>query len=427
MAAATGTSPTPSASPPPAQGLRRDQRDYRRATVATLAAGLASFNAMYLTQAMLPTLVGQLGMSPTGSALTVSATTGMLALCIVPASILSERFGRGRVLILSALLGTLLGLLLPFVASGTTLILLRGLQGALIAGVPAVAMTWLSEEVDPRDLGRAMGTYVAGTTVGGLSGRLIPAGVLEFSDWRWAVGLSALVAVGFAVLLTILLPKQKHFTPKSIRPRAELAAMSGHWRNPRLAALFLIAFLAMGTFVSLYNFLGFRLMEEFGLSEGLVGLVFVLYLAGTWSSARVGSWNDRFGRGTTMLTAALTMLAALALSAVPSLVATLVALLVFTAAFFTIHSSASGWVGLIATTHRAEGSSMYLFCYYLGSSLLGWVSGFFFTGLGWHGMLVWLGGILLSLVAVVAFLARRDVPLDARPAAGATDPAPDRP
>ncbi|MGP6175635.1 MFS transporter [Corynebacterium sp. A21] len=389
-------------------GLRRGERDYRRATLAMLAAGLASFNAMYSTQAMLPTLVTELGMSPSTSALTVSATTGMLALCIVPLSILSERFGRGRILILSALLGTMLGLAMPFLTDGPSLIVLRGLQGALIAGVPAVAMTWLSEEVDPRDLGRAMGTYIAGTTVGGLTGRLIPAGILEFADWRLAIAISSLVALALAITLAILLPRQQRFTPKPIHFKDEVLAMAGHWRNPRLVYLFLIAFLGMGTFVSVYNFLGFRLIERFGLSEGLVGLVFVMYLAGTWSSARVGSWNERFGRSPTMITAATVMVFALALTAAPSLILMLIALFCFTAAFFTIHSSASGWVGIIATTHRAEGSSMYLFCYYLGSSLLGWLSGFFFAGLGWHGMLAWLGGILLGMATVVVLLTRRE-------------------
>ncbi|QGU08572.1 Inner membrane transport protein YnfM [Corynebacterium occultum] len=391
-------------------GLRVGERTYKRATLAMLAAGLASFNAMYSTQAMLPTLVKELGISPTASALTVSATTGMLALCIVPLSILSERFGRGRILILSALLGTLLGLALPFVAGAGSLILLRGLQGALIAGVPAVAMTWLSEEVHPKDLGRAMGTYIAGTTLGGLSGRLIPAGVLEIADWRWALGISSAVALALAIAMALLLPRQKNFHPKQISFRSELSAMAGHWRNPRLSGLFLIAFLGMGSFVSVYNFLGFRLIESFGLSEGLVGLVFLMYLAGTWSSARTGDWSDKFGRDRTMIIAALLMLAALALTAVPKLGVVLTALFLFTAAFFTIHSAASGWVGTIATTHRAEASSMYLFCYYLGSSLLGWLSGFFFAEFGWAGMLLWLAGILLGLLVLVVFLTRREAP-----------------
>lgn len=388
-------------------GLRRGDRDYRRAVLAMLAAGLAAFNALYCTQAILPTLVDELDVSPTGSALTVSAATGMLAICIVPASILSEKFGRGRVLIISALTGTALGLLLPFVNDVSLLILLRGLQGALLAGTPAVAMTWLGEELDQRDLPRAMGIYIAGNTLGGLTGRLIPAGVLEFANWQWALGIGSLVAVVLAVIMAVALPRQRRFQPRSIAPRAVLFAMLGHWRDPRLAALFAIAFLGMGVFVSLYNFLGFRLIDRFGLSEGLVGLVFVMYLAGTWSSARVGALHDRFGRIPTMLGSTVLMILALALTAVPGFPVVLAALFIFTAAFFAIHSTASGWVGALATDHRAEGASMYLFCYYAGSSLLGWLSGFFFAGLGWHGMLIWLGVIILGMAGVVGFLARR--------------------
>lgn len=78
-----------------------------------LAVGLAVFNALYATQAMLPMLTADLEVSPTAAALTVSAATGALAVCIVPASILSERYGRGRVLIISALAATAVGLLLP--------------------------------------------------------------------------------------------------------------------------------------------------------------------------------------------------------------------------------------------------------------------------------------------------------------------------
>src|SRR5690625_6880588 len=79
-----------------------------RAMVAMLFVGLAIFSGLYSTQAMLPTFVEVLGFTPTEAALTVSAATGALALCIVPLSILSERFGRGRLLVISAVLSTIL-------------------------------------------------------------------------------------------------------------------------------------------------------------------------------------------------------------------------------------------------------------------------------------------------------------------------------
>lgn len=153
----------------------------RRATVAMLLVGLAIFSSLYSTQAILPTLVHNMGLSSTEAAMTVSAATGALALCVVPASILSERFGRGRILLISAVAATGVGLIVPLAQEGWQLIAVRGLQGALLSDAPATAMAWLSEELDDKALPRAMGLYIAGTSVGGLTGRLIPTGLVEIS------------------------------------------------------------------------------------------------------------------------------------------------------------------------------------------------------------------------------------------------------
>jgi len=390
-------------------GLTRTDRNYRRAVLAMLAAGLATFNALYATQALLPTLVEDLGITPTEAALTVSATTGLLAVCIVPMSILSERFGRGRLLIISALTATALGLLLPLAPDAPTLIALRALQGIAIAGVPAVAMTWLSEELDPADLGRAMGIYVAGTTVGGLTGRLIPAGLLEIVDWRAALVVSSLVALGMAVLMTVLLPRQRRFTPKRIGLRTELAAMLEHLRNPRLVGLFVIAFVGMGVFVSLYNFFGFRMIDHFGLSPALVGLVFLMYLSGTWSSARAGALTDKYGRGRVLIAGAALMFLGLLATMSGWLPGALTGLFLFTASFFAMHSTASSWIGLAATSHRAEASSMYLFSYYAGSSLVGAATGVVFALTSWSGFILVLAALLLLVVAKALVLGRAEV------------------
>ena len=390
-------------------GLTRTDRDYRRAVLAMLAAGLATFNALYATQALLPTLVDDLGITPTEAALTVSATTGMLAVFIVPMSILSERFGRGRLLIISALAATALGLLLPLAPDATTLIALRALQGIAVAGVPAVAMTWLSEELDPADLGRAMGIYVAGTTVGGLTGRLIPAGLLEIVDWRVALVASSLVALTMAVVMTALLPRQRRFTPKRIGLRTELAAMLDHLRNPRLVGLFIIAFIGMGVFVSLYNFFGFRMIDHFGLSPALVGVVFFMYLSGTWSSARAGALTEKYGRGRVLIAGAALMVVGLLATMSGWLPGALTGLFLFTASFFAMHSTASSWIGLAATSHRAEASSMYLFSYYAGSSLVGAATGVVFAWTSWSGFILILAALLLLVVVTALVLGRASV------------------
>lgn len=390
--------------------LRRGDPGYRRAVVGLVAAGLATFSAMYSTQALMPALSEDLHANPAQAALTVSSATGLLALTILPASVLSERFGRGRVIVTSAVAATLVGLLTPLAPSLTWLVVGRGLQGVLLAGVPATAMAWLAEEVDGADLSSAMGLYVAGTTVGGLLGRLIPAGVLEFANWRVALAISAVVALACAGLTAAVLPEQRRFVAKPLTIASETAAVLRHWRNPGLAALFILPFVLMGTFVSLYNYLAYRLIGVFGLSPALAGAVFLLYLCGTASSAYAGRLAGRLGPGPVLVGGALLALAALPLAAVPVLPVLLAATAVFTTGFFTVHAVASGWVGGLAVRDRAEASGMYLSCYYLGSSILGYASGMVFHGAGWPGLVAWLTALSGLGVAVAAYVVRRASP-----------------
>ena len=393
-------------------GLRKGELDYRRAVVGLVAAGLATFDAMYCTQAVMPALGADLHATPAEAALTVSAATGLLAVTILPASVLSERFGRTRVIVGSALAAGVLGLLLPLAPSLTWLVAGRGLQGLLLAGVPATAMAWLAEEVDPRDLAPAMGQYVAGTTVGGLLGRLIPAGVLEFSSWRWAVGAAMAFAVASATLTALVLPRQRRFVPKQLTIATETTAVLRHWRNPRLAGLFVLPFLLMGAFVSLYNYLGYRLIHTFGLGEAAAGSVFLLYLCGTFASAYAGRLAAHVGRGRVLLGGAGLAALALPLVAVPALPVLLGATALFTTGFFAAHAVASGWVGATATRDRGEASGMYLSCYYLGSSLLGYASGHVFHALGWPALVAWLTGLVAAGVLVAAFVAQAPSPGD---------------
>lgn len=414
-AAGAGSNATPDRPARPAAGaaaeqapaLRAGDPAFRRAVVGLVAAGLATFNAMYCTQALMPALTDDLHVNPAQAALTVSAATGLLAVTILPASVLSERFGRTRVIVLSALAAGLVGLLLPLAPSLPWLVGGRAVQGLLLAGVPATAMAWLAEEVDGRHLAPAMGQYVAGTTVGGLLGRLIPSGVLEVASWRWALGVSMTVAVGCAIVTSLVLPAQRRFTPKRLTIASETAAVLRHWRNPMLAGLFVLPFVEMGSFVSLYNFLGYRLIGTFGLSEAVAGGVFLLYLFGTFASAYGGRLAARIGRGRVLVGGAALALVSMPLAAVPSLPVLLVATAAFTTGFFATHSVASGWVGALARRDRAEASGMYLACYYLGSSVLGYVSGLVFHAGGWGALVAWLTATLTAGTLLGLAIARR--------------------
>ena len=391
----------------PSDGLTPSSPGFRRVLLAVLFAGLSSFQAMYSTQALLPMLSDDLRIDPATAALTVSATTGALACAIIPVSVLSERFGRRRVIVVGAMAASILGLTLAFAPGAAALIALRLLQGVAIAGVPAVVMTYVSEEIDRAHVPSVMGLYVSGTTVGGLLGRIIPAIALEFTQWRTAIFFSALVSLLFAVLTLWLLPRPRRFTPKKLTLGGEARAITGHLRNPRLVGLYVLAFLSMGAFVSLYNYMGYRLGDTFGLSAAAAGLVFLLYLAGTWSSARAGGMARSWGRRPTMIGAVAVAVVGLLLVLAPVLWLLLLGVGVFTGAFFVAHSLASSGVGLIAEENRAEASSMYLFSYYAGSSIVGWFSGHVFGWVGWGGFVGWLIALCVAAGAAAAVAVRK--------------------
>ncbi|GGG22905.1 putative transporter [Rhodococcoides trifolii] len=378
---------------------RRGSVGYRRITLALFAAGLATFVAMYCVQALLPALTDAFGVSPAVSALAVSVTTGVLALAIIPASVLSERYGRTRVMVASALASSVIGLLLPLSPTIEVLLVGRAIQGATLAGIPAVAMAYLAEEVHGNDLGAAMGRYVAGTTIGGLLGRVVPSGVLDLGSWRWALESAAAVALVCSIVLMRGLPRSRFFREQRIDARTVLSNLRGHLADPTLRILFALGFILMGGFVSVYNFLGFRLTAApFGLPQGIVGLIFVMYLAGTWSSTAAGRLADRMGRARVLLASVGITVAGLALTVPDSLPFVLVGVFLFTAGFFAAHSVASGWVGRVATTHRAEASALYLCAYYLGSSIAGALAGVAWGIAEWAGTATFVAGLLVVAI-----------------------------
>ncbi|WP_280373587.1 MFS transporter [Nocardia wallacei] len=383
----------------------------RRMALALFAAGLTTFASMYSAQALLPSLSTAFSATPAHAALAVSLTTGLLALAIVPVSVLSGRFGRTRVMVTAAVVSSAVGLALPFSPTLDVLLAGRAVQGLALAGVPAVAMAYLAEEVGTAGLGAAMGIYVSGTTIGGLAGRLLPAFTLELASWRWADAVVAVAAAVCTVWFARSLPPSRRFVAQPLGVRSLASDLGGHLRHRTLLPLFGLGFVLMGGFVSMYNFLGYRLIgEPFGLSAATAGSVFLMYLAGTVTSATAGRLADRQGRARILTISVATMAAGLLITLPDNLPLVLLGVLLCTAGFFGAHSVASGWVGAAATGNRATASSLYLFAYYLGSSLVGGAAGIAYSRHGWAGLTTYVAALLTIAAALSTTLALRSRP-----------------
>ncbi|GHH86494.1 MFS transporter [Streptomyces capitiformicae] len=373
---------------------------YRRMSLALFLAGVATFALLYSTQALLPLISGGFGVTASAASWTVSAATGALALFVLPMSALSERFGRRTLMTVSLAVAVTVGLLIPFAPSLGALVVLRAVQGAALAGVPASATAYLAEEVRPKALVTAIGLFVAGNSVGGMSGRVVTGWVAQEWGWRVALGVLGVLAVGCAVAFRLLLPAPKHFVAGSLRPTVLARTVRAHLANPLLCRLYAIGALFMTVFGGVYTVIGYRLAEApFSLPQGIIGSVFLVYLVGTASASTAGKLVGRLGRRGALYLAGGTTTTGLLVSLSDSLALVLLGLVLITAGFFAGHAAASSAVSHTAKEGRAQASALYQSAYYVGSSAgstLGAIA--FHTG-GWFGTVA-LG--LLAVAGVVA-------------------------
>ncbi|WP_165555837.1 MFS transporter [Kribbella pittospori] len=393
-------------------GYRPGDREYRKLSIALFAAGLATFALLYSTQPLLPELVDAFHVSPSQSAFTVSLATLGLGIALLIAGPASEVVGRTTLMRWSVAATSGFAVLTAVAPTWHTLLALRGLQGVAMAGLPAVAMAYLREEVHSSSHARASGLYIAGTAVGGMTGRLIAGGLDDLGGWRVATAGIALVGVLCAALVWLLLPSSQNFHPSPASPRQLLQQTGRVLRDPALLALYGIAATAVGAFVAVYNGAVFRLSEApYLLSSGAAGLVFCVYLLGSVGSATAGSLADRYGRRVVVPVGCLITLAGVAITLAAPLPLIILGLAVMTAGFFAVHGVAGGWVAVRAHAGgggTGQAASLYLFSFYLGSSVFGGLAGTAWSSAGWSGVALEAGA--LFLVALVLSIVLKGVP-----------------
>jgi len=410
----TGAEPLP---PPIAPGSAA----HRAARWALFVGGFATFGMFYGPQPLLPLFGSAFGLDAAQASGVLSATAGAMALGLIPAGFLAQRYGPKPVMLASIVLGALCSLLCAVAPSYGVLIVLRALLGLSLAGLPAVSSAWLAEEVDARVLGQSVGLIIAGNAAGGMSSRLVCGLLADHTGWRGAfAGLGVLGALAAFEFWRSLPPSRRH-RPRPLHPRHALADLRAVAGERGLKPLFALALLLMGSFVSFYNYLSFRLVQApFALSHATIGAVFLLYVVGMFSSPWAGRQADRHG-SSRVLAAMLALCAAgLALTLSNALPLIIAGVALFTFGFFAAHSVAVSWVGRLAKHSKSLASAAYLAMYYLGASSMGWLGGHAWQAGAWPGVLGFLGALWLGSVAIAWRMARL-APVRGASRAGAHD------
>jgi YNFM family putative membrane transporter len=389
--------------------------EFKRINRAMAFGGFSTFALLYCVQPLMPLLARDFGLSPAESSLALSLSTGTLAVALLIASVLSDRFGRKPIMTFSMVSGGVLTLLAAFTQGYAQLLVLRALLGFLLAGMPAVAMAYLSEEIEGKSLGLAMGTYIGGSAFGGMLGRVLASIISDFFNWRVAVGAMGVAGLYAAFEFWRSLPASRNFRPGQRGMGGLFLGLRTHLADAGLPWLFSLAFLLMGAFVSMYNYIGYRLLAPpFGMRQSAVGALSTLYLLGIFSSVWAGRLADKLGRRNVLWMVMSVMLAGLLLTLFDNVLLIVGGMGLFTFGFFASHSVASSWVGRRARPPQALASALYLFFYYLGSSVVGWLSGIVWGHAGWAGVVAILGSVL-ALAMLVALRLRGLAPLAPAP------------
>ena len=370
-------------------------------------AGFAVFSSLYCVQPMMPFLAKFFQVTPTHSSFPLSFSTIALALGLLFAGLISDRYGRKQIMAISLFSTATLLLISSFLPYWEIFLATRMMVGLAVSGVASVAMTYIGEEISQKDVGFAMGLYISGTAIGGMGGRLIAGVLLDYISWQTATMIIGLLNLIIAIVFYIALPASKHFTAYPIQLSRFIESFKKNLSDPKLRLLFIEGFILMGCFVTVFNYMSYHLLEKpFQLSQTWIGLISIAYLSGIYSSPRAASWSRKFGRGQVLIAMFSTMIIGLWITLIPSLWAILIGLLIFTFSFFAAHSTSSSWVSVQYLQYRAVGSSLYLFCYYLGSSILGSSSGVVWENYGWSGLTVTITGVLCLGLGVAIKLNR---------------------
>lgn len=369
------------------QWIATHSREFRRASWALFLAGFASFSLIYCVQPLLPEFPEEFGVNAATASLALSLSTATLAFAILLSGAFAQIISRKNLMFASMLLAACCNMLAAASGSWGWLLAARAVEGFVLGGVPAVAMAYLAEEIEPSSLGRAMGLYVAGTAFGAMVGRVGMGLISAFTSWHMAMYALGAACVISAVGFFLLLPPSRNFRPQSMPLSNHLHMWRLHLANPVLIRLYFIGAMLTSVFTTVFNYSAFRLSEPpYGLGRTAVSMIFLTFAFGIIASSHGGTLVDRLGRRSTLRLAFSVILAGVLLTLPPSLLTMVAGISLITIGFFIGHAAASSGVGASSGAAKSHASALYLLFYYAGASLTGWAGGWFWIHGGWFAV-----------------------------------------
>ncbi|MCE9686781.1 MFS transporter [Shewanella sp. AS16] len=365
---------------------------------------------LYLMQGMLPLIAEQFSVAPAKAPLILSFTSFSMAFSLLLYAILSDRIGRHWPILISLWLLVASDLMLVFVADFEALMWTRLLQGLLLAAVPAIAMAYFKEQLQPAIMLKAAAVYITANSTGGILGRLFGGLMSQYFAWQEAMWILCLLSLFGVALASYLL------TPiTELRPTTCVAKLPGFWRgmqrdvqgfwyhltDAQMRLVYGIGGLAFMVMVNQFSFIQLHLMAPpYNWSRFEATLIFLCYSSGTVASYFTSRWIVKHGQLKLFQLSLAMMLCGSLLTLADTEPMICLGFLLTACGFFIIHSCCNSFVAMRAMSHRAKATSLYLCCYYLGAAVGGPYLMYFWHAADWSGVV--LGSLLILLLTGVA-------------------------
>ncbi|UKB85805.1 MFS transporter [Chryseobacterium sp. MEBOG06] len=380
------------------QGSQR----FRYIKLCIFFSGLSVFAQLYLFQPMLPMAAEHFNVSVGDTSLLVSSSTIGMALGLLFFAFKADSYSRKKLMVFSLVSSALLTIISTWIPSLSILIAIGVLKGFVVSGVSAVALAYLTEEVSSLAVPMAISMYLSGNTIGGMSGRILATLIAGELGWRNAVLIIGIESLILGVVFWKLFPESRFFNPQKTDYHLKVKQMKFFLTNPYMLRLYFIAALLMGTFVSVYNYLTFRLeAKPFSLSHFIIAFIFLMYIFGVFGTMIVGKLSKRFRMNDILKGSILFMLAGALLLLSENIYLLIFGLGLFTLSFFSAHTMASQMTALYAKRGKSSATSIYWLFYYFGSSILGSGTGYLLHAYSWNIFIA----ILTVAVIIALFLA----------------------
>lgn len=375
-----------------------------------ILASLVVFANLYAIHPLLPLIAETFQISSLQASSVFTLTNLTLACSLLLHGPVSDAVGRKGPLLAGITATLMLNLAMAYTTDYALLLWLRALLGVCLGTLPAVAIAYLGDSMSRKALVAAVGLYIAGNTIGGAGGRLAGGFIGEHLGLQPVfLSLAAFTFIGL-VCVAILLPRPAGYSPQRLSLAGSLRSFADHLRNPQLLPAFLLGGCNFMIFINLYTYLTFRLSAEpWQLGADALGLLFLTYLAGTFSAA-LSARLQHAGGLPGMATGVLLLIGGCLMTLSGQLWLILGGLLCNAFGFFLTHSLANAWINKHATHSKASASSLYSVFYYLGSALGVYYLAPFWRLAGWPSVIAGSVLILLFNLGLIAYLSRTSSP-----------------